>query len=133
MLIILLWLSFIIKSTTERTFASNLIETPQKQVTSPIVDDLVISSLPALYIPDVNEPLVKGVDNRSLDNVWCEAKAYRDLSSHYSIRQFQEWTDQLRSIVCLTENNNCSDHDPRFLHQFFKIGEKLAVARKPIF
>lgn len=122
----------VINSTERRTNLYKEIKANEKTPSQPEdVPKLVPQVLPLKY--GIGQAKLINEAKKNLENVWCEALAYKDLSSHQSIKHFQKWTEQLNSIVCLSENSNCSDHDPRFLHQFFTLGEKLAVERKPIF
>ena len=66
---------------------------------------------------------------RSDKDVWCEVKAYKDLSRDPIFTEFTDWLNGYNDLLCKTPGD-CLEHDPRVLANYLDRGVDLARARK---
>ena len=117
------------------SFIDNLVEAKNFE-TSPISTPMAVNE-PSSF-KDNKEPRISPQPKSADTNIWCEVRDYKDLSKDPSIVLFQQWIEDFSELTCLhdystDESESCLAHDPRILSKMMKVGEKLAVKRKPIF
>ena len=72
------------------------------------------------------------IDQKLLEDEWCQARDYEDLSNDPIFTEFNRWLSDFNKVTCLLDDN-CSKHDPRKILKFQKIGEKIALERRKVF
>ena len=71
-------------------------------------------------------------DQNPIEDEWCQARDYKDLSNDPIFAEFNRWLSDYKKFTCLLDDN-CSKHDPREIYKLVQIGEKLALERRKVF
>ena len=137
---------YVINLTRARTYLYDELKTPKEATSSASAydDDSSENEVHALkkVMPDLQNSAAEIEFQKSSDkstsknpdlNVWCEAFAYKDLSQDPRITRFNKWLNEFQKFDCILGSIDCTDHDPRYIYRLLDEGEKLAVARKPVF